>query len=194
MGSAPGGRAGMGARRSRRAVCAAAVTVAAITALVPSRAGASATPFISGLTTISEIASTVPANGDINPYGVAVVHHSHGKLRSGSVLVSNFNASSNQQGTGSTIVEITPAACGRSSPPRRRPPARRLPRRCRADHGARGAQQRLGDRGQPSHLGWHSGHGPRRMSDHPQRPGQPRRDHRRPRHQRPVGYDGGRER
>ncbi len=106
----------MGARRSRRAVCAAAVTVAAITALVPSRAGASATPFISGLTTISEIASTVPANGDINPYGVAVVHHSHGKLRSGSVLVSNFNASSNQQGTGSTIVEITPAACTRSSP------------------------------------------------------------------------------
>jgi hypothetical protein len=98
----------MGVRRSRRAVWAAAVTVAAITALVPSRAGASATPFISGLTTISEIASTVPANGDINPYGVAVVHHSHGKLRSGSVLVSNFNASSNQQGTGSTIVEITP--------------------------------------------------------------------------------------
>jgi hypothetical protein len=98
----------MRVRRSRRAVWAAAVTMAAITALVPSRAGASATPFISGLTTISEVASTVPANGDINPYGVAPIHHSHGKLRRGNVLVSNFNASNNQQGTGSTIVQISP--------------------------------------------------------------------------------------
>jgi hypothetical protein len=98
----------MRVRRSRRAVWAAALTMAAITALVPSRAGASATPFISGFTMISEVASTVPANGDINPYGVAVIHHSHGKLQRGNVLVSNFNASNNQQGTGSTIVEITP--------------------------------------------------------------------------------------
>ena len=98
----------MGVRRSRFALWAAAVIMAAFAALVPSRAGASATPFISGLTTISEVASAVPANGDINPYGVAVIRHSHGRLRSGNVLVSNFNASNNQQGTGSTIVEIAP--------------------------------------------------------------------------------------
>ena len=51
----------------------------------------------------------MPANGDINPYGLALVPRSVGKLRSGSLLVSNFNSTSNDQGTGTTIVEMTPA-------------------------------------------------------------------------------------
>jgi uncharacterized protein (TIGR03118 family) len=54
---------------------------------------------------------TVPANGDLNPYGVAFVPSDvarGGKLQAGDILVSNFNNSSNQQGTGSTIVEIGP--------------------------------------------------------------------------------------
>jgi hypothetical protein len=55
------------------------------------------------------VASTVPGNGDINPYGVAVVRHSQGRLRKGDILVSNFNNSKNQQGTGSTIVQISPS-------------------------------------------------------------------------------------
>jgi DNA-binding beta-propeller fold protein YncE len=50
----------------------------------------------------------VPANGDVNPYGVAVIPRSTGHLREGSVLVSNFNDKTNAQGTGTTIVEITP--------------------------------------------------------------------------------------
>lgn len=70
---------------------------------------AAATPFLSSLTTIDTIASTVPANGDVNPYGVAVVPRSTGDLRSGWVLVSNFNASSNLQGTGTTIMQISPS-------------------------------------------------------------------------------------
>jgi uncharacterized protein (TIGR03118 family) len=56
--------------------------------------------------------STVPANGDLNPYGVAFVPQGiapGGKLRAGDVLVANFNDSTNAQGTGSTIVQITPA-------------------------------------------------------------------------------------
>jgi hypothetical protein len=52
--------------------------------------------------------STVPANGDVNPYGVAVVANSSGKLVRGHVLVSNFNNSQNLQGTGTTIVDIAP--------------------------------------------------------------------------------------
>lgn len=55
--------------------------------------------------------STVPANGDVNPYGVAFVPKgfpSDGKLAAGDVLVSNFNSVSNIQGTGTTIVRITP--------------------------------------------------------------------------------------
>jgi hypothetical protein len=56
----------------------------------------------------STVASTVPANGDVNPYGVAVVPHSSGKLVQGAVLVSNFNNKGNMAGTGATIVEIMP--------------------------------------------------------------------------------------
>ncbi|HEY2578453.1 MAG TPA: hypothetical protein VGI74_19295 [Streptosporangiaceae bacterium] len=54
------------------------------------------------------LGSTVPADGDVNPYGVAVVRHSVGALKSGNVLVSNFNDKANVQGTGTTIVQVTP--------------------------------------------------------------------------------------
>ncbi len=57
---------------------------------------------------ISTIASTVPANGDVNPYGIAVVPSSTGSLVQGNILVSNFNDSANLQGTGTTIVQIAP--------------------------------------------------------------------------------------
>jgi hypothetical protein len=55
--------------------------------------------------------TTVPANGDVNPYGAAVVpvgFPAGGLLHPGDMLVSNFNASNNLQGTGSTIVNIAP--------------------------------------------------------------------------------------
>ncbi len=57
---------------------------------------------------ISVIASTVPANGDINPYGIARVPRSSGSLVKGNILISNFNNSTNLQGTGTTIVQIAP--------------------------------------------------------------------------------------
>jgi hypothetical protein len=53
--------------------------------------------------------STVPANGDVNPYGVAFVPPQFpkgGTANPGDILVSNFNAASNLQGTGTTIVDI----------------------------------------------------------------------------------------
>lgn len=75
-------------------------------AALPASAG---TSFLGSLGTETRIASTVPGNGDVNPYGVAVVPRSTGRLHSGSVLVSNFNAASNLQGTGTTIVQISPA-------------------------------------------------------------------------------------
>jgi uncharacterized protein (TIGR03118 family) len=56
--------------------------------------------------------TTVPPNGDVNPYGVAFVPQGFptgGTISPGDILVSNFNNSSNQQGTGSTIVSITPS-------------------------------------------------------------------------------------
>jgi len=55
-------------------------------------------------------ASTVPPNGDLNPYGVAFVPRNFqtgsGPLKHGDILVSNFNNSANLQGTGTTIVRI----------------------------------------------------------------------------------------
>lgn len=56
--------------------------------------------------------STIPGNGDLNPYGVAFVPDDFpfgGSIAPGDVLVSNFNASSNLEGTGTTIVSISPA-------------------------------------------------------------------------------------
>src|ERR1700712_2179203 len=63
---------------------------------------------LNDLHTIKTLASTVPANGDVNPYGVAIVPRSKGRLQRGHVLVSNFNNKANMQGTGTTIVDISP--------------------------------------------------------------------------------------
>jgi hypothetical protein len=65
--------------------------------------------FIGQFSHLRNIVMTVPQNGDQNPYGVAVVRHSQGNLHRGDILVSNFNNKANKQGTGSTIVEISPS-------------------------------------------------------------------------------------
>jgi hypothetical protein len=67
-----------------------------------------ATAFIAPFNTVTTVASTVPKHGDVNPYGVSVIHGTTGRLVDGHVLVSNFNNHRNLQGTGSTIVEIAP--------------------------------------------------------------------------------------
>ena len=72
-------------------------------------AAAAATPFLGQIHTGAKIASTVPAEGDVNPYGIAVVPASAGKLTAGNILVSNFNNKANVQGTGTTIVQVSPA-------------------------------------------------------------------------------------
>lgn len=57
-----------------------------------------------------QMVSTVPANGDVNPYGVAFVPNGFpgNTLNPGDILVSNFNNAQNLQGTGTTIVRIQP--------------------------------------------------------------------------------------
>jgi hypothetical protein len=63
-------------------------------------------PFLPGPV---RVVSTVPSNGDLNPYGVAFVPANFptgGTINPGDVLVSNFNASSNLQGSGTTIVDV----------------------------------------------------------------------------------------
>jgi hypothetical protein len=62
--------------------------------------------------------STIPSNGDVNPYGVAFVPEGFpagGALAPGDVLVSNFNNGDNLQGLGTTIIQLTPT--GTLAPP-----------------------------------------------------------------------------
>ncbi len=84
------------------------VLLSAALGSAPPLSGADPRAFVNHLKTNSQVASTVPSNGDINPYGVAVVRHSTGNLVRGHVLVSNFNNSSNLQGTGTTVMDISP--------------------------------------------------------------------------------------
>ena len=59
----------------------------------------------------AESSSIVPANGDLNPYAAAFVppgFPAGGKIAAGDVLVTNFNNIKNLQGTGKTIVSLTP--------------------------------------------------------------------------------------
>ena len=51
----------------------------------------------------------MPSNGDVNPYGIVNVTQTTGSLVAGDILVSNFNDAENLQGTGTTLVQITPS-------------------------------------------------------------------------------------
>ena len=117
---------------------AAAATVAGV---LPAAAGTGGGgSFVGGLHTQAEVASTIPANGDVNPYGVAIVPRSQGNLDAGNVLVSNFNNAANKQGTGTTIVEV------------REDPGQLRAGRSGTDHRAGGAALGMGDRRQPADL------------------------------------------
>jgi hypothetical protein len=99
-------------KRTRRYVAGLAVivTVSAGVLMGAGAANAGSFPsFIGPLHRTTVLATTVPGNRDQNPYGVAVVPRSTGDLFAGNVLVSNFNDVANVQGTGSTIVEVTPS-------------------------------------------------------------------------------------
>ncbi|MGN6276968.1 MAG: hypothetical protein ACTHNP_13715 [Solirubrobacterales bacterium] len=74
---------------------------------------ASTASFLAPLKTVKTLSTTVPANGDINPYGIVSVPTSVGKLKAGQMLISNFNAKEGAkksgQGTGTTIVQVSTA-------------------------------------------------------------------------------------
>ncbi len=55
------------------------------------------------------LTSTVPENGDQNPYAIVVAPASAGVLQKGDVLITNFNNEGNLQGLGTTIVVFSPS-------------------------------------------------------------------------------------
>jgi hypothetical protein len=77
--------------------------------LVAAPVATAAGPFIGPFNNVQTLASTLPKNRDVNPYGVAVAPTTTGRLMAGDVLVSNFNNHRNLQGTGTTIVDISPS-------------------------------------------------------------------------------------
>jgi hypothetical protein len=99
---------------ARKGLAAAITAAGAITALglalapVASAQPAGSIAYLRQFHKIKTVASTIPHNGDLNPYGVFVVRQSIGRLRVGNILVSNFNNKKNLEGTGKTIVQITP--------------------------------------------------------------------------------------
>ncbi len=80
-------------------------------AFLPYGARAQNTPgFLSSIHHHTTLTSTVPDNGDQNPYAIAVAPISAGKVRQGDVLVDNFNDKNNLQGLGTTIIDYDPSA------------------------------------------------------------------------------------
>jgi hypothetical protein len=66
--------------------------------------------FLNNIHRFSTLTSTVPGNGDQNPYAVVVAPVSAGKIQKDDVLVTNFNDKNNLQGLGTTIIDYTPAS------------------------------------------------------------------------------------
>jgi hypothetical protein len=77
-------------------------------ALVPPLRADDTKPFLEKIRHHVTLTSTIPDNGDVNPYAIFVAPVSAGKIQQGDVLVDNFNKISNLQGTGTTIVDYNP--------------------------------------------------------------------------------------
>ncbi|HEX8754335.1 MAG TPA: hypothetical protein VF731_13060 [Solirubrobacterales bacterium] len=102
-----------GGSGSASSTASATTSQASATTTEPASGKSASAPFLASLKTVKTLASTVPPNGDINPYGIASVPVSVGKLKAGQMLISNFNAKEGAkqsgQGTGKTIVQVSPA-------------------------------------------------------------------------------------
>ncbi|HKI13956.1 MAG TPA: hypothetical protein VKA12_02920 [Roseiarcus sp.] len=95
-------------RDARRTTLLSALIASA--ALAPQAALPAAQPasFLEGIHRQATLASTVPDNGDQNPYAIVVAPVSAGTIQKDDVLVTNFNNAGNLQGLGTTIVDYNP--------------------------------------------------------------------------------------
>ena len=70
---------------------------------------AQAVSYLAGVHKYRLVTSTVPENGDQNPYAMVVAPVSAGTVQKGDLLVDNFNNKGNLQGTGTTIIDYRPS-------------------------------------------------------------------------------------
>jgi hypothetical protein len=88
----------------------AACSCALAAALVPCTAALAAPgSFLDSIHRQTTLSTTVPENGDQNPYAIVVAPVSAGPVQKDDVLVTNFNNDGNLQGLGTTIVAFNPA-------------------------------------------------------------------------------------
>jgi sugar lactone lactonase YvrE len=80
----------------------------AIGFLCVDRAASASAPFIADLHKHVLLTSSIPANGDENPYALIVAPVTSGRVKAGDVLFDNFNNRKNFQGTGTTIMQYDP--------------------------------------------------------------------------------------
>jgi len=65
--------------------------------------------FLASIHNDTTLSTTVPANGDQNPYAIVVAPVASGTIEKDDVLVTNFNNDKNLQGLGTTIVDYNPS-------------------------------------------------------------------------------------
>ena len=92
--------------RWRRGVCVGVL----VAALAPCANAIAAPPasFLDSIHRQTTLTSTVPENGDQNPYAIVVAPVSAGVIQKDDVLITNFNNDGNLQGLGTTIVAFNP--------------------------------------------------------------------------------------
>jgi hypothetical protein len=89
-----------------------AALAALVTALGVSAAPAGADDqkgFLENIHRHVTLTTTIAGNGDLNPYAIVVAPVSSGLIHKDDVLIDNFNDISNLQGTGTTILDYSPA-------------------------------------------------------------------------------------
>jgi hypothetical protein len=77
-------------------------------ALLPAAAARAEDGLLPALRHHVTLGSTIPDNGDQNPYALLVAPASAGSIQKDDLLIDNFNNAGNLQGTGSTIVDYRP--------------------------------------------------------------------------------------
>jgi hypothetical protein len=88
----------------------AALAMAAPTLAISSTVAAEPKGLLETIKRHSLLTSTVPTNGDQNPYAIVIAPVSAGKIQKDDVLVDNFNDRNNLQGLGTTIVKYNMAS------------------------------------------------------------------------------------
>ncbi len=96
-------------RRNALAGLAAPLVAMLAVAGAPAAASAASDGYLNGIHRFTTLTSTVPDNGDQNPYAIVVAPVSAGTIKKDDVLVTNFNDHNNLQGLGSTIMRFSPA-------------------------------------------------------------------------------------